>query len=243
MQSFNSLALGAGNVNFDSFVLAAATHDLADATHPAAREHADAVEFRMDLAERDPLEALSDYEAPLPIIATNRVDWEGGEATDDQDRLDDLVAAAEHEAVEAIDVELEAMRRGDAAGVRDRVPSDVAIVASVHDFDRTPTIEDLRSLASAATEYGDVGKVVTTAESVDDVPPLLSVTREFAAQGRPIATMAMGEPGRHSRAIAPLYGSRIGYAPVAPKNATAPGQFDAATLAGLVEDLAPKPEA
>ena len=227
-------------MDFDSFVLAAATHDLADASHPAAREHADAVEFRMDLAEGDPLDALAAYDASLPIIVTNRVEWEGGEASDGQQRLDDLVAAADHDAVEAIDVELEAMRRGDAAGVPDRVPDDVSIIASVHDFDRTPSIDDLRSLACATTEYGDVGKVVTTAESVDDVPPLLSMTREFAAQGRPIATMAMGEQGRHSRAIAPLYGSRIGYAPLDPSDATAPGQFDLATTARLVDELSPR---
>jgi len=29
--------------------------------------------------------------------------------------------------------------------------------------------------------------------------------------------MAMGEAGRHSRAVAPLYGSKIGYAPVRPR--------------------------
>ncbi|GAB3684306.1 type I 3-dehydroquinate dehydratase [Salinarchaeum chitinilyticum] len=230
-------------MDFDSFVLAVATADLSDASHPAAREHADAVEFRMDLAGGDPLAALAEYDADLPIIATNRVEWEGGDAADDEARLDDLLAAAEFDAVEAIDVELEAMRRGDAAGVPERVPDPVTVVASVHDFDRTPSVDDLRSLARAATEHGDVGKVVTTAESVDDVPPLLSVTREFVAQGRPIATMAMGEPGRHSRAVAPIYGSRIGYAPVDPADATAPGQFDVAALSALVEDLAPNPEA
>nr|WP_259370342.1 type I 3-dehydroquinate dehydratase [Salinarchaeum laminariae] len=230
-------------MDFDSFVLAAATADLADATHPMAREHADAAEFRMDLADGDALAAFEAYDADLPIIATNRVEWEGGEAADDADRLDALATAAEYDAVEAIDVELEAMRRGDAAGIADRIPEDVSIVASVHDFDRTPSIEDLRSLASAATEHGDVGKVVTTAESVDDVPRLLSVTREFTAQGSPVATMAMGEPGRHSRAVAPIYGSRIGYAPVDPADATAPGQFDVASLAELVTELAPNPEA
>jgi 3-dehydroquinate dehydratase-1 len=52
-----------------------------------------------------------------------------------------------------------------------------------------------------------------------------------------VATMAMGEAGRHSRAVAPLYGSRIGYAPVDPADATAPGQYDLETLRGLVETL------
>jgi 3-dehydroquinate dehydratase-1 len=47
----------------------------------------------------------------------------------------------------------------------------------------------------------------------------------------------MGEAGRHSRAVAPLYGSRIAYAPVDPDRATAPGQFDLATLSDLVDRL------
>ena len=45
-------------MDFGEFVLAASTADLAD--EPAAREHADAVEFRMDLAE-DPLAQTSPF--------------------------------------------------------------------------------------------------------------------------------------------------------------------------------------
>jgi len=47
----------------------------------------------------------------------------------------------------------------------------------------------------------------------------------------------MGAAGRHTRAVAPLYGSKIGYAPVDPTEATAPGQYDLETLAELVERL------
>ncbi|EMA31721.1 3-dehydroquinate dehydratase [Halobiforma lacisalsi AJ5] len=36
-------------MEFDSFVLTASTADLTE--EPAAREHADAIEFRMDLAD------------------------------------------------------------------------------------------------------------------------------------------------------------------------------------------------
>jgi 3-dehydroquinate dehydratase-1 len=49
--------------------------------------------------------------------------------------------------------------------------------------------------------------------------------------------MGMGEAGRHTRAVAPVYGSRLGYAPVDPADATAPGQYDLATLAELVDAL------
>jgi len=49
--------------------------------------------------------------------------------------------------------------------------------------------------------------------------------------------MCMGAAGRHSQAVAPLYGSRIGYAPVDPANTTALGKYDLATLRTLVGQL------
>jgi len=224
------------DIAFDSFVLAASTADLSE--EPAAREHADAVEFRMDLAT-DPLAALDDYDGELPVLATNRAAWEGGEAAaDDADRLDALAAAAERDAVAAVDVELASLRedagRQAAARARD---AGVTVVASVHDFDRTPPKAWLRETLREAATRGDVGKLAVTAADERDVLDLLAATRAATSWGDRVATMAMGEPGRHSRAVAPLYGSKIGYAPVDPENATAPGQYDLATLRRLVADL------
>jgi 3-dehydroquinate dehydratase I len=220
-------------IRFDSFVLAAATADLRD--EPAAREHADCVEFRMDLAE-SPLDALAGYDGELPLIATNRAEWEGGEA-EEGGRLDALAEAARHEAVGAIDVELESLRRGTANPLLDAARErDVTVIASVHDFERTPSTMALRELLSEALAYGDVGKIAVTARDRSDVLSLLSVTHDLSTEGA-VATMAMGEVGRHSRVVAPLYGSRIGYAPVHPEEATAPGQFDLVSLAELIERL------
>jgi 3-dehydroquinate dehydratase-1 len=219
---------------FDSFVLAASTADLTD--EPAAREDADAVEFRMDLAD-DPLAALDDYDGELPLLATNRAAWEGGEA-DDDGRLDALVAAADHDAVGAVDLELASLRTeagaAVAADIRDR---GVTVVASVHDFERTPPRSWLRETLREAATLGDVGKLAVTAADERDVLDLLSATRDATSWGDRVATMAMGEAGRHSRAVAPVYGSKIGYAPVDPADATAPGQYDLATLRELVSAL------
>jgi 3-dehydroquinate dehydratase-1 len=227
-------------LEFDSFVLAAPTADLAD--EPAARDDADAVEFRMDLAD-DPLAALDDYDGELPLIATNRAAWEGGEA-DDEGRLDALAAAADHDAVGAVDVELVCFegRAGvdadEAAALReDARKSGTAVVASVHDFETTPHPESLRGQLRAACDAGDVGKVAVTATDRSDALALLEATHAVAAEDGVPATMAMGEPGRHTRAVAPLYGSRIGYAPVDPGEATAPGQYDLGTLRTLYDLL------
>jgi 3-dehydroquinate dehydratase-1 len=209
---------------------------------PAAREHADIVEFRMDLAE-DPHEALAAYDGDLPLLVTNRPEWEGGATTDDEARLDALCAAVEYDFVAAVDVELESVAEGDGERVRRAAREHGATtVVSTHDFEKTPTPPKLRRLLARAADHGDVGKLAVTAETEDDVLELLAATRASTLDGDRVATMAMGEAGRHSRAVAPLYGSKIGYAPVDPADATAPGQYDLATLRRLVTDLSSDPE-
>ncbi|WP_129114833.1 type I 3-dehydroquinate dehydratase [Halegenticoccus tardaugens] len=231
-------------MDFDSFVLAASTGDLAE--EPAARGRADAVEFRMDLAT-DPLDALAAYDGELPIVATNRAVWEGGEAAG-EGRLDALSRAAAFDAVEAIDVELASLRGtapddvgsgpDRAADLCDRARDHgAAVIVSVHDFESTPPGGELRESLAAAAAAGDVGKLAVTATDRADALALLSATHDATAAGERVATMAMGEAGRHTRAVAPIYGSKIGYAPVEPARATAPGQYDLATLASLIDRL------
>jgi 3-dehydroquinate dehydratase-1 len=223
-------------MDFEEFRLAASTADLAD--EPAAREHADLVEFRMDLAS-DPLAQLRAYDGRLPLLVTNRVEWEGGETLDTSERLDALETAIETPLVEAVDLELEALQDGSATRVRDHAREHgVSVVVSAHDFEATPAPDALREMLRSACEHGDVGKIAVTAESPGDALDVLRATWELASAGETVATMAMGEAGRHSRAVAPLYGSRIGYAPVDPADATAPGQYDLATLSRLVDQLA-----
>ncbi|MCU4750795.1 type I 3-dehydroquinate dehydratase [Halobacteria archaeon AArc-curdl1] len=221
-------------MDFDSFTLAASTADLTE--EPQARAHADCLEFRMDLAE-DPLAALEDYAGELPILATNRAEWEGGEAPD-AGRFEALAEAARIDAVEAIDVELHSILEGDADGVLAVADeTDVAVIASSHDFEGTPSRPELVRTLTEAGKYADVAKLAVTAESKADTLAVLSATEQLTAHGDRVATMAMGEVGRHTRAVAPIYGSKIGYAPVDPANATAPGQYDLETLAGLVARL------
>lgn len=238
-------------MDFESFVLAAVTADL-DA-EPAAREHADCVEFRMDLAEQ-PLDALGRYDGELPLLVTNRVAGEGGETPEGPDRLDALETAVQYGHVAAVDIELEAIQAQQQSGadgvggagfqncdptrvIETAREQGVSVIVSTHDFEGTPNPGELRELLRQAAEFGDVAKLAVTATTRGEVLDLLSVTHELSAAGMRVATMAMGEPGRHSRAVAPLYGSRIGYAPIESENATAPGQYALATLRSLVDHL------
>jgi len=229
-------------LDFDSFVLAAATDDLA--AEPAARDHADAVEFRLDLAT-DPLDQLAAYDGELPLIVTNRAAWEGGEADDESRRLDTLDAALDHEAVAAVDLECGALDGSVNAAATDRArdlrdsarEADIAVIASIHDFESTPAVDELVDLLKRADDKGDVGKLAVTASDRSDALAVLTATHRAVEAGRTVATMAMGAAGQHTRAVAPVYGSKIGYAPVDPAGATAPGQYDLATLRRLVDEL------
>ncbi|MFB6110941.1 MAG: type I 3-dehydroquinate dehydratase [Halobacteriaceae archaeon] len=212
----------------------AALTDLDD--EPAAREYADLVEFRMDQYDGDPLAALARYDGDLSIIATNRVTTEGGDAPDRPARLDALAAAAEVTAVDAVDVEAAWLAAGRADQVR-AAATDTRIIASVHDFEGTPSVQAGKVQLRKACEQGAIGKLAVMANDHDDALRLLRLTRWAAAEGLPAATMAMGPAGRHTRALAPLYGSRLTYAPVDTEAATAPGQYDLRTLRTLLEQL------
>lgn len=229
-------------LDFDSFVLAAATDDLT--AEPAARDQADAVEFRLDLAT-DPLDQLAAYDGELPLIVTNRAAWEGGEAADEPRRLDTLESALDHEAVAAVDLECGALDGSVAAADTERArelrgiarEADIDVIASIHDFESTPAVDELVDLLGRASDEGDVGKLAVTAADRSDALAVLTATHRAVEAGRTVATMAMGESGQHTRAVAPVYGSAIGYAPVDPAGATAPGQYELSTLRQLVDDL------
>lgn len=229
-------------LDFDDFVLAAATDDLT--AEPAARKHADAVEFRLDLAT-DPLDQLAAYDGELPLVVTNRAAWEGGEADDETRRLDTLETALDQEAVAAVDLECGALDGSVAAADTDRArelrdaahEAGVSVIASIHDFESTPAVDELVDLLERADDEGDVGKLAVTATDRADALAVLSATHRAVESGWTVATMAMGAAGQHTRAVAPVYGSAIGYAPVDPAGATAPGQYDLATLRRLVDEL------
>jgi 3-dehydroquinate dehydratase-1 len=221
-------------MDFEEFVLAASSSRLGDVEY--ASDAADALELRLDLAETG-VEGLEKPRA-LPVLVTNRLDEEGGEAPATQARLDTLCRAVEQPAVEAVDIELSAVESGDGSRVIDHARAhDVAVVVSTHYFEATPDRRQMRETLSRASELGDVAKLAVTAATPSDVLDLLTVTQQATADGDTVATMAMGEPGRHSRVVAPLYGSRIGYAPPDRDRATAPGQYDLDTFRQLYESL------
>ncbi len=217
----------------DGFVLAATTNDLT--REPKVRGVADVIEFRMDKAE-DPIQQLAEYDGELPLIATNRGQSFGGQARD-TGRLDVLFTASEFDCVEMVDIELETARGSDWL-VPEFRDNDVEVIISYHAFEDTPDQETLDAIFDQCSQYGEIAKVATFAESHGDALRMLNAVHKATDEGKRVAGIAMGGVGSHTRVVAPLYGSKLGYAPLQSDTSEyAPGQIPIHTLASMIETL------
>ena len=186
-------------------------------------EQADMIELRLDLiSSSDPLETLKALRQATakPLIATARHKSEGGRFQESEaERRDLLVKAAAY--ADYVDVEL-------LAEIRAEVVSRIAkpAIVSYHDFQAMPDDQELAGIYSRMKEAGAaIAKIAVTPQEKKDNLRIL----EFLLKADlPLCMIAMGDLGRHMRAIAPLYGSALTYAYVA--ESTAPGQMSLSEL-------------
>jgi 3-dehydroquinate dehydratase-1 len=183
---------------------------------------ADMLEVRLDLVEGDPLEVMRSIRSAmnLPLIATNRWRAEGGlfRGTE-KERIDLLCQASEY--ADFVDIELRAELKDELMGRIDK-----PTIVSYHDFRRMPSPEELRSTLFEISETGaSIAKIAVTPGFLGDNLTLLEL---LLKANTPLCVIAMGELGRHMRAIAPIYGSVLTYGYVS--EATAPGQMTVSEL-------------
>ncbi len=201
-----------------------------------AQEAADMVEIRLD-ALLDP--ALMPFleKAKKPLLFTFRAQEEGGfKEVSLQERLS-LLKEAATASVYAVDLELSA---GDTA-IRELKAccQKTKLVLSFHDFRGTPSLDELKKVASRMQEKGaDIGKIVTFAyESEEALIPLNLIPWAKKELGLDLIAFAMGEAGKFSRLVCLLLGSPWSYAALKVDQKAAPGQIDAQTMRKFLDFL------
>jgi len=177
---------------------------------------ADILELRIDLISEDPYKILKDLkELGLPLIITNRMKKEGGAWTGSETRrIQELISLIPY--ADAVDIELCAPERD--IVVKKAKNTGKKIIISTHDFQNTPDVKTMEDSIRESFDAGaDIAKLAVMPHSLDDVLHLFEVTLHSCG---PVCTIAMGDIGKHSRAISPLYGSVMTYGyvdiPVAP---------------------------
>lgn len=172
----------------------------------------------------------------IPLLFTFRTAKEGGEKTITPEAYASLnIAVAESGFADLIDVEI---FTGDTI-VRTIIDAahkaGVKVIASNHDFHKTPEKEELiRRLCKMQESGADIPKIAVMPRSKQDVLTLLDATLEMSenyAQG-PIITMSMSGTGVVSRLTGETFGSALTFGAAA--KASAPGQIGVHQLADVL---------
>jgi 3-dehydroquinate dehydratase I len=198
----------------------------------------DVVEIRLD-GMRDPLTAACIASLAKPVLVTNRPTWEGGLfAGNEEQRIDSLCRALQGGA-RFVDIELLTAPELRARILVAAKQYGAKVIVSSHDFQATPSAEQLRvTLEQMINSGADIGKIVTTAVSPGETLRILALQEEAMGAGFPLCSFAMGAAGIISR-LATLYlGGYMTYAALSKDQATAPGQItvqDLHTLLSLLE--------
>ena len=189
---------------------------------------ADFVELRFDFLKPEDLStALARVgEFKDDSIFTLRSKAQGGRFSgSEQDRLDWLRKMIEQRPM-LVDIELDALRENDE--LADFIDSHrTPILVSWHDFNQTPSSEELADLLSEMRVYSNFVKVVTTAKGVADSIRLLHLYETTVDLNAII--FAMGEAGVMSRVLCGVVGNApFTYASL--DEAVAPGQLNVRDL-------------
>ena len=208
---------------------------------------ADVVEWRIDWFENvfdfaaleDVLKDLREVLGDMPILMTFRTSKEGGEKAIQDDVYADInIKAAQTGLVDMVDVEVftgdeivkKIIEGAHAAGVK--------VVASNHDFFKTPDKDDIVGRLRKMQDLGaDIPKIAVMPTCKKDVLTLLAATEEMAREyaDRPIITMSMAGTGVISRLAGEVFGSALTFGAAA--KASAPGQMGVEDLKDVLTKL------
>lgn len=207
----------------------------------------DVVEWRVDWFEnaldiekiKDVLEELSSILNQIPLLFTLRTAREGGEIDlNAETYLQINQAAVATGRVDLIDVEVLAWETIAQKMIESAHAAGVKVIGSNHQFDSTPSQEEMVNRMRRAQELGaDICKIAVMPQDEMDVIKLLEATvimRQKYAK-KPIITMSMAKTGVVSRITGEIFGSALTFGTV--KKASAPGQIETETLYHILQDI------
>lgn len=194
---------------------------------------ADLAEIRVDLLDASQQARWAEVirGGVLPVIVTNRPEWEGGKSKQpEEERLQVLIEASQLGAA-YIDVELAAVDTF-AKLCESKAPIAAKRILSHHDFEAAMSLDEVRTTYKRMVAAGaDVCKIAMAASSATDNATVFAALKE--ASDRPLILLAMGELGQCSRILAPKYGAYLTFASVGKGRESAPGQVATETLVSL----------
>ncbi|MDM7919020.1 MAG: type I 3-dehydroquinate dehydratase [Methanosarcina sp.] len=238
--------IGSFDLEKRTAVVAVILENPLETSKKAAEKGADILEIRLDLLGIRDLERAAETvrkiksETGLPLLITNRSGAEGGKwEGKEEDRIGLLTGLLSFkDGPDAIDIELSAGRKDRDKVIKTAKDNEKTVIISSHDFLKTPSLQDMKTiLEKMFLEGADIAKLAVMPQSMEDTLNLLRVTLDFKSAGKSVCTIAMGSQGKHTRVVAPLYGSVLTYASIESDTVAAPGQLPADEVKKMMEML------
>jgi len=221
---------------------------LAQAQVIANTADADLAEFRIDL-----LSFASDTKQVIavghelkkilgnkPLIATIRTKNEGGQLEiSDADYGKTYQAYLKNPFMDWLDVEMFRDQKVVSEIVQKAHQKKVLIVMSNHDFQKTPSQDEIEKRLLKQDQMGaDILKIAVMPKSKQDVFTLMNATLKVSQQTtKPLLTMSMGQLGTISRVATANMGGSYSFGMIG--EASAPGQIDVTKLKQILKTVQP----
>ncbi len=198
------------------------------------------VDFFNDVFDIEKVKQCSDelrsVLSDIPILFTFRTSKEGGEKDITLDYYFELCREATRTGnIDLVDIELFSGDDFVKSLIAEVKITDVKVVLSNHDFNKTPSKESIVERLIKMQDLGaDIPKIAVMPNSKLDVLELLQATSIMSEKyaDRPIVTMSMKGDGVISRISGEVFGSAITFGAVG--KVSAPGQVDALELKNIL---------
>ena len=189
----------------------------------AEKTGADFIEVRMDTLEE--MRNLSDItnSTETPLIATNKLLSEKGFFAGTETERQNTLLKAARAGFEFIDVDYFSAKRAETIAKLKQLGTKT--IVSYHKFDGILNAFAMERILNEQIDSGaDVCKIILTAKNIEDNLPILSFVN-FASQKAKLVCFCMGEAGKTSRLLSPIFGAYFTFACIDKESKTAPGQM------------------
>ncbi|MEM3381739.1 MAG: type I 3-dehydroquinate dehydratase [Candidatus Bathyarchaeia archaeon] len=205
----------------------------------ALKSEPDYIEVRLDHLNEPVKFKEPSWKNGIIKIATDRFKCEDAERSLCEERFRNLIRTSN----EGFDyVDLEVSTDNIKAKVENLRECGVKIILSHHDWKRTPEVKELKNILKNMSKIGaDAYKIVTTARRLEDNLSTLNFLSQASRRFK-IVCFAMGELGKISRIMSPMFGGLFTVASLKHGGETAPGQIPIDDLKIIYEKISLKLE-
>ena len=189
----------------------------------AEKVKADFVEVRLDCLEASRNLSELSKSTKIPLIATNKLRSEKGSFSGTETERQQTLLNAAKNGFEYVDVDMSSAKRKETIDKLRQLG--VKPIASFHKFDGALSSLEMGDILKQEISSGAaVCKIVTTAKEIEDNLIMLNFISAMPSRVK-LVCFCMGENGRVSRLLSPLFGAFFTFASLEQGSKTAPGQL------------------